>query len=280
MSGTTLAKFTLDSLRETLQQAGYSVEAVAGPLANIPYLRSARDGLAFDSRSGNRAARIYALSRGCAVSLQFGDQIVVDASGTTRLTIRSSLRVNGEDERAAGVMRWQIRKSFYRQVGSEQLEFAIEADVILGNGIALADVLAHGGNVYRHLRLLTTDARNTLRDLHIADGTPNGAASPVLLIEAKFLGDLATGRSGLVASGKSDPSGCHLRMTAAACDWLKDDILPDLARAVRTMILQRSSSLPLRSQADVTTESRPCPNDRPISFAVTPPIVPALEPVQ
>ncbi|MDB5608140.1 MAG: hypothetical protein JWP25_5040 [Bradyrhizobium sp.] len=280
MSDATMARLTLDSLRETLQQAGYRVEAVADPLANIPYLRSARDELAIDGRSGHRAIGIHALSRGCAVSLQFGDQIVAGANGTTRLTIRCSLRVNGEDDRAAGVTCWQIRKSFYRRVGSERLEFAIEADVILGSGIALADVLALGRDVYRHLRLLITDARDTLRDLHVADGSSNGAVSPVLLIEAKFLGDLAVGRSGLVASSSSDPSGCHLRITAAACDWLKDGVLPDLARAVRAMILQVSSSLPLPTQAEVMTESHPCPNDQLISFATTPPIVPALEPVQ
>jgi len=280
MSDGTLAKLTLDSLRETLQQAGYRVKAVADPLANIPYLRSATEGLAFDRGSGDRAIGIHALSRGCAVSLRFGDEIVMGTSGTTRLTIRGSLRVNGEDERGAGVTCWQIRKSFYRRVGSERLEFAIEADVILGGGIALGDVLADGGDVYHHLRLLITDARDTLRDLYVTDGSPNGAASPVLIIEATFLDDLAVGRSGLVASSRSDPSGCHLRTTAAACNLLKDDVLPDLARAVRTMILQASSSLSLRSQADVMAELRPCPNDPPISFAATPPIVPALEPVQ
>jgi hypothetical protein len=200
MSDAPIAELTLDSLRATLQGAGYRVEAVADPVATIPYLRLARSEVAQDVGGDNRRAGVHWLSRGCAVSLQFGDQIVVDASGTTRLTIRSSLRVNGEDERAAGVMCWQIRKSFYRRVGSERLEFTIEADVILGSGIALADMLAHGRDVYRHLRLLITDARNTLRDLHVTDGSPNGPASPVVLIEAKFLGDLAIGRSGLVAS--------------------------------------------------------------------------------
>ncbi len=47
---------TLASLRDTLQQAGYRVEAVTDPVANIPYLRSATSGLAFDIRPGNRLA--------------------------------------------------------------------------------------------------------------------------------------------------------------------------------------------------------------------------------
>jgi hypothetical protein len=51
-----MTKLTLDSLREILQQAGYRVETVTDPVANVPYLRSATAGLAFDIRPGNRFA--------------------------------------------------------------------------------------------------------------------------------------------------------------------------------------------------------------------------------
>jgi hypothetical protein len=280
MSDAPIAELTLDSLRAALQGAGYRVEAVADPAATIPYLRLARSEVAQDIAGDNRRAGIHWLSRGCAVSLQFGDQIVVGANGTTRLTIRCSLRVNGEDDRVAGMTCWRIRKSSHGRIGSERLELAIEADVLLGSGIALGDVLANGRNVYRQLRLLIADARDTLRDLPVADASPNGAPGPALLIEARFLGDLAVGRSGLVASNGLERSARHLRMTAAACDWLKDGMLPDLARAVRAMILQVRPALRFRVQADATTESHPWPNDWPISFADNPSIVPALEPVQ
>ena len=56
MSDTMMSKLTLDGLREILQQAGYRVETVTDPVANIPYLRSATAGLAFDIRPGNRLA--------------------------------------------------------------------------------------------------------------------------------------------------------------------------------------------------------------------------------
>lgn len=56
MSDATMIKLTLDSLREVLQQAGYRVETVTDPVANVPYLRSATAGLAFDIRPGNRLA--------------------------------------------------------------------------------------------------------------------------------------------------------------------------------------------------------------------------------
>jgi Putative bacterial sensory transduction regulator len=56
MSDNTISKLTLDSLREILQLAGYRVETVTDPVANIPFLRSATNGLAFDVRPGNRFA--------------------------------------------------------------------------------------------------------------------------------------------------------------------------------------------------------------------------------
>jgi hypothetical protein len=45
------AFITLDSLRGSLQQAGYRVETVSD--GNVPFLRSASSGLAFDVRLGN-----------------------------------------------------------------------------------------------------------------------------------------------------------------------------------------------------------------------------------
>jgi hypothetical protein len=56
MSDTTITRFTLDGLRESLQQAGYRVETVTDPVANISFLRSATGGLAFEIRAGNRLA--------------------------------------------------------------------------------------------------------------------------------------------------------------------------------------------------------------------------------
>ncbi|WP_028164581.1 YbjN domain-containing protein [Bradyrhizobium elkanii] len=56
MSDATITKLTLDSLRELFQLAGYRVETLTDPVANISYLRSGTNGLAFDVRSGNRIA--------------------------------------------------------------------------------------------------------------------------------------------------------------------------------------------------------------------------------
>jgi hypothetical protein len=56
MTQTITTQFSLETLRETLQSVGYRVEELTDPVANIPYLRSATGGLAFDVRPGNRLA--------------------------------------------------------------------------------------------------------------------------------------------------------------------------------------------------------------------------------
>ncbi len=58
MSDATITHLTLDSLRDVLQLAGYRVETMTDPVANILYLRSATNGLTFDVRAGNRLANI------------------------------------------------------------------------------------------------------------------------------------------------------------------------------------------------------------------------------
>ncbi len=262
MSHAATAEPTLDHLRQTLEQAGYRVRTVADPLAEFPYLRSVRGERSVDSRTGDRLIGVQRLFPGCAVSLQFGDQIAVGPGDTTRLTVRGSLRISGEDDRLAGTTCWQIHKSSRQRGRSERPQFAIEADVILGKGVTPADVLNHGRDVYRHLRLLISDAREALYDHKLA---ARGNSAAVLRIEANFLGALAIGRSGIVASdnaGLPAPPSC---LTAAACGWLKNEILPELARAIRTMVRQAS---------------HPWPQARPPELGGDASIVPAMEPVQ
>ena len=52
----TIDKLTRERLRELFQLAGYRVEALTDPVANLSYLRSATNGIAFDIRPGNMLA--------------------------------------------------------------------------------------------------------------------------------------------------------------------------------------------------------------------------------
>jgi hypothetical protein len=217
------------------------------------------------------------LSPGCAMSLQFGDRIAKDADGVTCLTVRCSIQINGSSEHVSGVTRWQIRKQVHAPGRGKQLCFAIEADLILGRDISLADILTHGGDVYRHLHMLIGDASATLRDRSVENrrgGEVGGLVStPVMRIEARFFGDLAAGRSGLVTrhgagsfGHSAEVAARHIQITRAACDWLQDDILPDLASAIRRMVLQVQTTIRYRSPtnaatADVRSHSGSWPHD-------------------
>jgi len=75
-------------------------------------------------------------------------------------------------------------------------------------------------------------------------------------LKGKFRKGTTTGRSGLVASTgpRKSSSGAdmrmlHLRMAQAACNCLNDDILPELARAVRCIIVQAGPSIEIRNGA-------------------------------
>lgn len=221
---------------------------------------------------------IRSLPAGCTVSLQFGDLIALDGDGATCLTLRCSIQINGRNERVRGITCWHIRKLVHVQAGLERLCFAIEADLVLGSDISLGDILTHGGDVYRHLHMLIGDASATLRDLSIESrksrvaGAP--VSGPVMRIEARFFGDLAAGRSGFVTSDgagsvsrSAEAAARHIQITRAACDWLKDDVLPDLASAIRRMVLQVQTTIRYRSPpaspgTGPQSDAQPQPHDR------------------
>jgi hypothetical protein len=227
-----------------------------GPFLTVDRVRTVLGACGYRSTAALLAGT-QLLSPGCTLSLQFGDQVALGAAGATRLTIRCSLQINGFDERVDGVTYWQIRRSLEPCAGFDGFSIAIEADLILGSGERLADILVKSGEAYRHLRMLIADARATLQDLCIDDSSGRQPDAPVVRIEAKFLGDLAMGHSGLVVSAeppvphRASTTTLDLRMTLAACDCLHNDILPDLARAVRSMILQVSPSKLCKAEACV-----------------------------
>jgi hypothetical protein len=202
--------------------------------------------------------RRHVLPVGCRVSLQFGDQLARDGDGLTQVAIRCSLEINGDDQRIGEVTYWQIRKVLPATVDGERVHFALETDLLLGGMIRFDDVLTHGGEIVRHLRLLISDARLTLAQLPINDRLGDDARPPVLRIEARFAADLAAGRSGLVVPDTADAGGPavapvrttttrHVGLGIAACDCLADQVLPDLAQAVRAMIAQQRSTRALRT---------------------------------
>jgi hypothetical protein len=182
------------------------------------------------------------LAAGCRVLVQFGDLIATNADGVTCLTIRCSIVINGGEDSGSGVRSWQIRKVLPAPIGPIRLCIVIEADLLLGSGVLIDELLPHSGAIYQHLRLLIADMRATLHELPVHDAAAHDVDPPVLRIEASFLGDLATGRSGIASSraaGARERSAAiarvthrHRHITTAACDCLLNGVLPELAQII------------------------------------------------
>jgi hypothetical protein len=112
MSDAIISKLTLDHLRDAFQQAGYRVEMMTDPVANVPYLRSATSGLAFDIRPGNR--------------------MIDDEASFADVAFNAVLQVQGELPLAM-INRWNAERRFARlQLSAPFLVFTMDVSVVGG----------------------------------------------------------------------------------------------------------------------------------------------------
>jgi len=210
---------------------------------------------------GNAAAVVgqrYSLPAGCGVLLQLGGEVVTDGDGLPRSILRCEVVLNGSDAHIGHAACWTVDKFIRACTGGDQFGLAMDVRLVLGSRVFLDDILAHGGDVFRHLRLLLADARTTALSLPVADEAAADSDGPALRIEARYAGDVAAGRSGFVdgrAAGSGRPIASAARprmlriaarrklMIAAACDYLADQVLPDLARALRELIAREMASM-------------------------------------
>jgi hypothetical protein len=223
---------------------------------------------------GNAAAVVrqrYSLPAGCGVSLQFGGEVVVDGDVLSRSILRCEVVLNGSDAHIGHAACWTVDKFIRVCTGGDRFGLAMDVRLVLGSRVFLDDILAHGGDVFRHLRLLLADARATALSLPVADEAAAGSDGPALRIEARYAGDLAAGRSGFVdgraAGGRPIASAARpwmLRiaarrklMIAAACDCLADHILPDLARALRELIAREMASMRRLAPCEIGSKRHP-----------------------
>jgi Putative bacterial sensory transduction regulator len=154
MSDTIIARLSLDSLREVLQQAGYRVETVTDPVANVAYLRSATSGLAFEVRPGNPLAD--------------GSVGFVDAAFTAVLQVQGELPLEV-------INRWNATRRFARlQLSQPFLVFSL--DVSAAGGIASTHLRAQI-EIWDHLvQQLIAYLREELPKLAAGNATGPGAA--------------------------------------------------------------------------------------------------------
>jgi len=200
----------------------------------------------------------HQLSVGCSIVLQFGDEVVRDEAGVRQIKVKSSIVINGDDRRADRVTRWEISRSVSAVADDERFGIALEADLLLGSVVPLEDRLISGEEALRHLRQLIADLQATLRGLPLNDRLGEDARLPILRIEARFSGDIAVGRSGVVPAPENGrrpatprTTAQHVRLGIATCDCLAEQVLPDILRAVRTVIgADNRARIPLQHEAN------------------------------
>lgn len=152
MSDTPVIQLTLDSLRDVLQQVGYRVEEATDPVANVPYLRSATGGLAFDVRPGNRLP----------------DGSFVDVAFTAVLQVQGELPLDL-------VNRWNATRRFARLQLSQPF-LVLTLDVSVAGGVMPNHIRAHIEIWDRLVQELIAYLREELRQL----STKGEAAAPAM----------------------------------------------------------------------------------------------------
>lgn len=152
MSDTQVTQLTLDRLRDILQQTGYRVEEATDPVANVPYLRSATGGLAFDVRPGNRLP----------------DESFVDVAFTAVLQVQGELPLDL-------VNRWNATRRFARlQLSQPFLVFC--QDVSVAGGVMPNHLRAQIEIWDRLVQELIAYLREELRQLSVK----SDATAPVM----------------------------------------------------------------------------------------------------
>jgi hypothetical protein len=158
MSENLVTSLTLDDLRDLLQQAGYRVEMVTDPVANVAYLRSATSGLAFDIRPGNRLA---------------GDE----GGRFADMAFVSILQVNGELPRDL-VNGWNVARRFSRLQMSGRF-LALCMDISIVGGVTRSHLRTHVEIWDQLAQELIVYLREGLRGSH-ANGADRGVESEVV----------------------------------------------------------------------------------------------------
>ncbi len=179
MSETTIIHLTLNSLREILQQAGYRVETITDPVANIVYLRSATNGLAFDVRPGNRLA---------------GDsESFADTAFTAVLQVQGELPLDL-------VNRWNATRRFARLQLSQPF-LVLSLDVSVTGGVT-ANYLRAQIEIWDHLvQQLIAYLRDELPKL-----APVNAGSPGAVLNGQHPATPVNEQAGGAASPSLDPA--------------------------------------------------------------------------
>jgi hypothetical protein len=157
MSDSVITGLSLESLCDHLQQAGYRVETLTDPVANVQYLRSATAGIGFDIRPGNQ--------------LPGGDEGFADAAFVVVLQVAGELPTDL-------VNRWNAARRFGRLHFS--LPFLVFClDISVRNGVTPAHLRSQIDLWDRLVQDLLPFLRTAFAEAAVQDNkTPGQTAAP------------------------------------------------------------------------------------------------------
>ncbi len=188
------------------------------------------------------------LRPGSALAIQFGEATAAGSNGHSRLFIDGIVQINADEQASQGLVHLVIEKA--DQVITDRslelslkidLHLAIDANCRLPNELRLGVSAIQSGYAYRHLVGLLADANETIRSLPLGQQRRSGG-SPAASIEARMVGDLAIGRTGLAQSSLQTFSQNYRDSVLSACNWLQQRALPELRLVMRDLAGTRYGS--------------------------------------
>ena len=187
--------------------------------------------------TGAPLARSYPAVEDAFLAIQFGNEKTVGADGVPTLQIDATLRLNGRKSRDQA-KRWFVVKTFLASPVHRRVHLQIKIDLVIA-GLPASDLfLEYERANYAHVRELIADARETLCDLPLARSPRAGEfrTAPVVHIESITIGDLVTGRSGLLKNAPPEFLAAEVALRIDACDGLAHEVLPDLIRTAHVFM--------------------------------------------
>ena len=187
------------------------------------------------------AFRSVQLPAGSSLAIQFGDDVAVERNGIPKVVLSGTCLINADDGPSSGVISLAVEKTHQLREKKSfglalklKLHVGIEADFHVPSELERGRSAIQRAESYVHLQSLVADAFETVRSLRI-DPLDKALCGPAMRVEARLLGDIALGRTGIMRPCNAAVSSDYVRHTSAACEWLRHRVLPELRSVIHDL---------------------------------------------
>lgn len=172
---------------------------------------------------------------GCRFDLSLGED-VSEPSGSRPISLLGDLRLCG-DIPSGKLRRWRISRTFRAGGGCPRL--VVDLAFVVEGDFTATFLRREGCTGLDMLLVMLSDAMATLSDLPTVTNA-SGHEEPVVAIGMQVLGELATGRCGVLRNDFYRPAITKRALSArsAVCARLTGEILPEIATACLDAILR------------------------------------------